>query len=226
MKIYRQYCPVAKASEILADRWTILIVRELIGGISQFNDIARGLPGIPRSTLSDRLKRLEVHGVVLRKPSGAHGCRYELTAAGRDLKDLIHALGKWGATWAFESPQEEEIDPGLLLWRMQHRLNVDALPAERTTIAFDFRKGRKGRFWLVINEGEASVCLTDPGFDTSLQVTADLATFWQIWLGRCTLRKAVAEGTVTLEGRPAHERAFPTWFLWSPMAQYAPEAAE
>ncbi|WP_425404124.1 winged helix-turn-helix transcriptional regulator [Hwanghaeella sp.] len=220
MKVYRQYCPVAKATEILADRWTILIVRELVGGMTQFNDIARGLPGIPRSTLSNRLKRLEAHGIVSRLASGPNAYRYELTEAGAALRDVVHAIGKWGVNWAFDSPQDEYLDPGLLLWRMQHRLNPEALPDERTVIAFDFRMGRKGRFWFVITAGEASVCLTDPGFETGLHVSADLSTFWQVWLGRCSMRDAIASEKVKLEGLPAHERAFPTWLLLSPMAQY------
>jgi len=220
MQSYRQYCPVAKANEILGDRWTLLIVRELIGGAENFNAIARGLPGIPRSVLSDRLRRLEKCGVVNRVPLKVRGYRYELTAAGRDLKAVVQAMGKWGAAWAFDTPNEDELDPGLLLWRMQHRLNVEALPPGRITIAFDFRIGRKGRFWFVINEGEASVCLTDPGFEIALAVTADLSAFYQVWLNRMSLHHAISEDLIRMEGAPAFERGFGNWFLWSPMAQF------
>lgn len=220
MQSYRQYCPVAKANEILGDRWTLLIVRELIGGMENFNAIARGLPGIPRSILSDRLRRLEKGGVVNRVPLKARGYRYELTAAGWDLKAVVQAMGKWGAAWAFEAPYEDDLDPGLLLWRMQHRLNVEALPPGRITIAFDFKIGRKGRFWFVINEGEASVCLTDPGFEIVLVVTADLSAFYQVWLNRMSLKHAISEDLIRIEGAPAFERDFANWFLWSPMAQF------
>jgi len=220
MQSYRQYCPVAKANEILGDRWTMLIVRELIGGIENFNDIARGLPGIPRSILSDRLGRLEKCGVLNRIPLKVRGYRYELTAAGRDLKAVVQAMGKWGAAWAFDEPSEDELDPGLLLWRMQHRLHVEALPPGRITIAFDFEIGRKGQFWFVINEGEASVCLTDPGFEIGLVVTADLSTFYQVWLNRMSLRHAKSRDLVRIEGAPTFERDFANWFLWSPMAQF------
>ncbi len=227
MQSYRQYCPVAKANEILGDRWTVLIVRELIGGMENFNAIARGLPGIPRSILSDRLRRLEKSGVVNRVPLKVRGYRYELTAAGRDLKAVVQAMGKWGAAWAFDTPSEDELDPGLLLWRMQHRLNVEALPPGRITIAFDFKIGRKGQFWFVINEGEASVCLTDPGFETVLVVTADLSAFYQVWLNRMSLARAISEDLIRIEGAPAFERDFASWFLWSPMAQFvSKEGAE
>ena len=225
MQTYRQYCPVAKAHEILGDRWTMLIVRELVAGFSGFNDIARGLPGIPRSTLTDRLRRLEAHGIVARVPGDAKGHSYELTDAGRDLKAVLVAMGKWGAAWAFATPDPEDLDPGLLLWRMQNRLNLETLPPGRVTIAFDFRKGRKYRFWFVIGDGEASVCLTDPGYEIGLTVNADLSAFYQVWLGKMPLRRAVKAGLITLEGKPAFERAFPKWFLWSPAAAFVAEAA-
>jgi DNA-binding HxlR family transcriptional regulator len=221
MHTYRQYCPVAKAHEILGDRWTMLVVRELISGQESFNDIARGLPGIPRSTLSNRLRRLEASGVLQRTPAGKGSHRYCLTAAGKDLGPVVHAMGRWGAAWAFEMLNEADLDPGLLLWRMQNRLNVAALPGERVTVAFDFQRGPKGCFWFVINDGGASVCITDPGFDIGLSVTADLAAFYQVWLGRMAWRDAVARGLIRVEGMPALERAFPDWFLWSPMAPYS-----
>ena len=220
MQPYRQYCPVAKAHEILGDRWTMLIVRELISGMEHFNDIARGLPGIPRSVLSGRLRRLETSGVVRRVPLTVRGYRYELTSAGRDLKAVVHALGRWGAEWAFDNPNEDELDPGLLLWRMQNRLNVAALPPGRITIAFDFKIGRKGLFWFVINEKEASVCLTDPGFEIGLVVTADLSAFYQVWLNRITLQHAKSKNLVRIDGLQVFERDFANWFLWSPMAQF------
>jgi DNA-binding HxlR family transcriptional regulator len=220
MQSYRQYCPVAKAHEILGDRWTILIVRELLDGLENFNDIARGLPGISRSTLSNRLHRLEKNGVVKRVPQEGRGHRYELTAAGRDLQAVVAAMGRWGITWAFEFLNEEELDPGLLLWRMQNRLNIEALPRERVTIAFDFQTGRRGQFWFVINEGEASVCLTDPGFEIGLVVTADLSAFFQVWLGKMMLRHAVSKNLIRIEGVPAFEKAFPNWFLWGSMATF------
>ncbi len=107
---------------------------------------------------------------------------------------------------------------------MQHRLNVEALPPGRVTIAFDFRIGRKGQFWFVINDGEASVCLTDPGFEIALVVTADLSAFYQVWLNKMPLHHALSEDLIRIEGAPAFERGFADWFLWSPMAQSVAKA--
>jgi DNA-binding HxlR family transcriptional regulator len=223
MKSHHQYCPVAKAHEILGDRWTMLIVRELIAGLERFNEIARGLPGIPRSLLVDRLRRLENAGVIELVAMGPKRRCYRLTDAGRELEAVVVAMGAWASKWAFGLPNEDELDPGLLLWWMERRLNTDALPKERTTIQFDFHADRLIQFWFVIERGEASVCLEDPGFEIGLVVTADLSIFYQVWLGHLTLRQAAASDRLRVEGMPAHERAFSTWFLWSPMAEFVSE---
>lgn len=122
-------------------------------------------------------------------------------------------------------PDEEELDPGLLLWKMRNRLKTEALPRQRVTIAFDFQAGRKRQFWFVIDNGEASVCVTDPGFEVGLVVTADLSTFYQVWLGKMPLRHAVSKNLIRIEGMPEFERAFANWFLWSPMAKFVSAAS-
>jgi DNA-binding HxlR family transcriptional regulator len=124
MQKYKQYCPVARASEILADRWTPLIVRELILGSHRFNEIERGLPGISRSLLASRLRDLEDAGVVERLPAAqSKVTAYHLSEAGRDLKTVIETLGAWGVRWAFGEPKPEELDAGLLIWRIHQRIN-------------------------------------------------------------------------------------------------------
>ena len=224
METYGQYCPVAKAHEILGDRWTILIVRELVSGRDSFNDIARGLPGIPRSLLTDRLRRLEHKGVLSRTEMTRRRFRYDLTEAGKGLKGVVDALGEWGAHWAFDVPDEADLDPGLLLWRMQHRLNIPALPSQKLVIQFDFRRGPKRWFWLIIDDNQASVCVTDPGFDVDLTVSADLSSFYQVWLGRKSLASALKSQEVLIEGPPSLEQDFSKWFLWSPMAPFVKKA--
>ena len=122
MRSYGQYCPVAKATEILGDRWTLLIVREMLGGASGFNELQRGLPGISRSVLTDRMRALERAEVVERR-TGPKGrtLEYRLTPAGRDLQPVVQAIGEWGATWSFTEPRPEELDPDLLIvWMARH----------------------------------------------------------------------------------------------------------
>ena len=224
MQKYKQYCPVARASEILADRWTPLIMRELILGSHRFNEIERGLPGISRSLLASRLRDLQQAGVVDRLP-GAHAkvTEYHLSEAGRDLKPVIEALGAWGVRWAFGEPRPEELDPALLVWKIHQRINRDLLPERRTVVEFDFAGPRGRRVWLLLEPREVSVCVTPPGFDADLVVRSDLLAFYRVWLGQIDYDAAVRCGAVVVDGLPVLAKQLPRWFMWSPMARFVQE---
>ena len=219
MYLYGQYCPVARASEILADRWTPLIVRELLAGLRHFNDLDRGLPGISRALLVERLRRLERMGVVDRQVSAeGRSVEYSLTRAGRELQRVIDVLGGWGARWAFGDPRPSELDPIVLLWWMRRRVRRHRLPPRRVVIEFDFHGARRGSYWLVMEQTDVSVCLQHPRFEVDLRVTADLEAFYRVWLGRISLGQALRERSVRFDGMPGAVQAFPQWFAWSPMA--------
>jgi DNA-binding HxlR family transcriptional regulator len=219
MHRYGQYCPVARAAEILADRWTVLIVRELLADVTHFNELERGLPHMSRSLLAARLRRLSKVGVLERR-TVEHGkwCEYRLTPAGHELQRLVDLLGEWGARWAFGDPRPTELDPIVLLWWMRRRVCFDRIPRRRVVLQFEFLGIPKRAYWLLIEPTDASVCLKNPGFDIDLIVTADIAAFYRVWLGRSTLAEAVRTGQVHLDGTPGDIRAFPRWFAWSPMA--------
>ena len=221
MAEYHQYCPVARASEILADRWTPLIIREMLAGSRHFNAIERGLPGISRSLLAARLRHLEDAGVLERHTGQrSNVSEYALTRAGHELKRVLDRLGQWGVRWAFTDPKPDELNPVLLLWKMHRRIQRQLLPPTRTVIEFDFQ-GRGGRrLWLVLEPREVSVCLRPPGFDPDLIVRADLAAFYRVWLGHIDYEAAVRSGAVVVEGAPALVRALPRWLMWSPMAKH------
>jgi DNA-binding HxlR family transcriptional regulator len=221
MQKYKQYCPVARASEIVADRWTPLILRELILGSHRFNDIERGLPGISRSLLAARLRDLEDSGVVQRLPR-AHStvAEYHLSEAGRDLKAVIEALGGWGVRWAFGDPRPEELDAGLLVWKIHQRIDRERLPDRRTVVEFDFTGPKGRRVWLLLERREISVCVTPPGFDADLVVRADLAFFYRVWFGHVEYGAAIRCGGVVVEGLPALAKQLPRWLMWSPMARF------
>jgi DNA-binding HxlR family transcriptional regulator len=226
MRSYGQYCPVARATEILADRWTPLIIRELLAGVSRFNEIERGLPGISRTLLAERLRGLEGAGVVERRATAdGRVAEYRLTQAGTDLQRVIDAVGEWGVHWAFGDPRPDELNPGLLLWQMRRRVHLDRLPNRRVVVQFDFRGARCESDWFVMDPEEVSVCLHHPGFDVDLVVTADLAAFYRVWLGRTTLAEAVRVGLVELDGRRDLQKVFWDWFAWSPMADAVRAAA-
>lgn len=227
---YGQYCPVARATEILGDRWTLLIVRDLLTGTRHFNDLVRGLPGISRTLLVQRLERLEREGVVEKHEidEGRRTTKYELTDAGKQLADVVQALLEWGAMWAFGEPRQSELDPVLLLWWMRQRVHREALPQERVVVQFDFEGSEQARYWLVLTRDDVSVCLNYPGFQVDVLVTADLAAFYQLWLGRVSYHQALRAQDVLVEAIPAHRSAFPDWFSLSPAADtvQAVEAAK
>jgi DNA-binding HxlR family transcriptional regulator len=226
MRSYAQYCPIAKGSEILGDRWTLLIVREMLSGASGFNELQRGLPGISRSVLTDRLRALERAEIVERR-TGPRGrtLAYRLTPAGRDLEPVVQAIGEWGVTWAFTDPRAEELDPDLLIVWMARHVNREQLPAERTVIQFDFRNPAK-RYWMVLEPSDVSVCLQHPGFDVDLEVRVDTATLYRIYLGRAELGAAMRARKLAMSGPRALQRAFGRWFAWSAFAPASRSADE
>ena len=214
---YGQYCPIAKAVEILGDRWTLLIVRDLLTGTCHFNDLERGLPGISRGLLADRLRRLERLALVekVELENGRQRTAYYPTKACQELRAVINELLVWGARWAFEEPEEQDLDPTLLMWWMRDRVCVAELPEHRVVVRFDFTGAKYEKFWLVLTKGDVSLCLTDPGFELNVVVTADLSTFFQIWLGRVSFFDALRDGRVEVDAVPVLADAFPTWFAYS-----------
>lgn len=223
MRPYNQYCPIARAAEILGDRWTILIVREFLNGSRHFNQLARGLPGISRTLLQRRLERLQRLGLLERHASGDARTEYRLTPPGQELQQAVWGLGQWGARWAMTDPKPQELDPVLLLWWMHRRINLDQLPRQRTVVQFDFRGGRGRTLWLVLEPEDPSVCRDDPGFDVDLLVTADVAALYGVWLGRVTLAEAMDQRLVQIDGPPALVRAFPRWLQLSKFADVVRE---
>lgn len=209
---YGQYCPIVRAVEVLGERWTLLLVRDMLVGATRFNELARGQPGLSRSLLSKRLRQLEAAGIV-DKVRG----QYLLTAAGRELEPIVFGLGEWGARWAFGDPRDDELDPELLLWWARGRIDTAALPAGRTVLAVELR-APVFRAWLVVDDAGVSVCKTDPGFDIDATISADLAALYQVWLGRVPLSRALHEGTVVFHGEPGLVRRLPEVLALSPVA--------
>jgi DNA-binding HxlR family transcriptional regulator len=219
MHRYGQYCPVARAAEILADRWTVLIVHELLADVNHFNELERGLPHMSRTLLAGRLRRLQQAGVLERRgASRGKQTEYRLTSAGRDLQSIIDQFGGWGARWAFGDPRPNELDPIVLLWWVRRRVRIEAIGKRRVVIQFDFGGGPRQRYWLLIERADVSVCLKNPGFDIDVIVSTDLVAFYRVWLGRVSFYEALHRQQVRLDGTPADVRAFSGWFAWSPMA--------
>lgn len=215
---YHQFCPVAKAMELLDERWTLLVIRELVSGSERFNELRRGLPRMSPTLLSRRLHQLVRAGVVERRVDGAD-VRYVPTAAGRELRPVLEALGAWGVRWIGELG-DSDLDPKLLLWDMHRNVDHDAVPPGRTVVRFRFRDvpTTQRDWWMVIAAGEADVCDIDPGHDVTVTVTADLRALVQVWMGDLEWAAALRGGAVEVAGPEALRRAAPGWFTLSPFA--------
>ena len=215
---YHQFCPVAKAMELLDERWTLLVVRELVSGSQRFNELRRGLPRMSPTLLSRRLQQLVRAGVVERHVEG-NDVRYVPTDAGHELRPVLEALGAWGVRWIGELG-DEDLDPKLLLWDMHRHVDHAAVPDGRTVVHFRFRDVPPDLrdWWLVINTEETDVCDVDPGHDVAVTVTASLRGLVEVWRGDLTWPAALRGGAVKVSGPEALRRALPRWFTLSDFA--------
>ena len=215
--VYGQFCPVAVASEIFAERWTPVILRELVLGSRRFNDIQRGVPRISRALLVKRLRELAAHGVIV-----SAGGEYRLTEAGRELGEVVVHLGTWGARWT-APVRRDRLDAKLLMWDMRRRIALERLPEKRVVARFDFRGVPAGHkapktYWLVMERQEVDLCVFEPGFEVDVYVDADLAALSRVWLGEIPMRQAIREGGINLNGERQAVRDFPSWLLLSTLA--------
>ena len=216
MRGYGQFCPIAIASEVFAERWTPLVVRELFCGSHRFNELLHGLPRIPRSVLVQRLRSLETAGVVERRADEAgRAVEYHLTAAGVELGDVVLRLGDWGKRWADIPVGPDNLDPDLLMWDIHRRLDDGSLPDERAVIRIDLGGAHLKSYWLVLERPLASICWTDPGFEVDLLVHADSVALHRVWVGQLELAAALRHGLIALEGPAELRRAFPDWLKLS-----------
>lgn len=231
MRGYGQFCPVAVASQVFAERWTPIILRELLSGSRRFNDIRNGMPLISRSLLAQRLRELEDAGVVTSRPlAGSRGREYHLTRAGEAFREVVDHLAEWGQRWARWQFAPDNLEVSLLMWAMKNRVAVDRLPPRRVVVRFDFH-GMPARFrhqrtwWLVLERAGVDLCYEDPGHAIDLTVSADIAAIGRVWTGHVLFAQAIRDGGVRIEGERALARAFPDWFLLSPYAPLARPAA-
>lgn len=208
MSGYGQFCSIARALEVLGGRWTLLVVRELLSGSRRFNDIRRGIPRISRTMLSERLRSLEMAGVVTRL-DGVQGPEYELTESGRELPGLLGELANWGQRWLPRRAGEEDLDVEPLLADIQRRVRFEALPGHPLVIRLDIDGGRP-RF-LLLTPSEASICTHNPGFPEPLRVTAPLSALVAWWRGDVGFAEARRMG-LSVSGSQTLKRRFPEWF--------------
>jgi DNA-binding HxlR family transcriptional regulator len=225
---YGQFCPIAQAAEVLTERWTLLVVRELLMGSTRFNDLQRGVPRMSSSLLSKRLRELERAGVIVRRPlEGERGHAYELTPAGEALGPLVVSLGTWSREHLKREITAEEADPALLMWDVRRSLRLDRLPEERVVTFFRYRDAEDDRraWWLVAEPSGADLCFSDPGHSIDLQVDAEARAMAEVWVGKTDLGAAMRAKRIKVNGPDHLVRSMPDWLGLSTFA-YPDPAAE
>jgi DNA-binding HxlR family transcriptional regulator len=227
MMRYRLFCPLAKAAEIVAERWTPLVISELLAGSSRFNDIRRGIPLMSRTLLSQRLKELERTGIVERRANGDRASGWHLTEAGMALRPTLDMLSEWGLNYAQDPLEEGDLDVTVLVWNIRKRVNPEAFPGGRTTVQFEFPDVAEGKklWWLVNDRGTVDLCPFDPGFPVELYITTDIRTMISIWFGRMTWDAGIRSGKVEVIGSRRLREQLRSWLLLSPIRVMSNEAA-
>lgn len=219
---YGQFCPIARGSEVLAERWTPIIVRNLLNGCRTFSEIRQGAPGISTALLSQRLETLVRAGVVVRVPKAhGRGAAYELTERGESLRPVLDALGQWGARWLDIEPRH--LDPSYILWATTKLVDVDKIPAGTTVVRFHLSDRPQRDHWLLLRRPQPELCTRGHGYVEDLVCRTDGPTLVDLHLRRITYDAAVGRGRLVLEGRPALARGFGTWFRASPFADFVPD---
>jgi DNA-binding HxlR family transcriptional regulator len=211
MTSYGQFCPVAKAMEILDERWTLLIVREMLLGSRHYNDLRRGVPKMSPALLSKRLRSLERVGVVRRDAAGGR-TSYTLTKAGEELRPLVESLSSWGMRWIADLG-DEDLDPHLLMWDMQRTMPLAEWPRQRTTLAVRLvdAAGKATHWWIVASGDRIEICDFDPGYEVVATMSGELRTMVRVWRGEVSWEAALAVGDLTVTGPTDVRLDVPRW---------------
>lgn len=225
MRRYRQFCPVAKASELFCQRWTPILIRDLASGPLRFSDLQRGAPLMSPTLLSRRLRELVAEGIIERRtPKGERSARYALTESGQELVPLVVGLGTWGRRWTRRELERDEVDLGLFLWAFERSVRPEAFPDERTVVELSLtdQPKAKRRWWFVNECGAVDLCVDDPGFEVDLFVSATLPDLIRVWRGDVELSAALHDERIELSGARRLRSAFRLWFGVSTLAHVEP----
>lgn len=221
---YGQFCPVAKAMEVLGEKWTLLILREMHMGATRFNEMQRGLTLISPTILTKRLNELADCEIILRKKiPGQRGNEYFLTQAGKETLPLLKSIGDWGMRWARGDIRDSDLDVELLMTYLQRSIKTDALPGDQSVVRFRFTDLKKlSNWWLLVKGCNVDICLEDPGQEVDVYLTTDLRTMVNCWMGDETYRAAIADKRMQLVGPSALTRNIQLWIADSIFAGIRP----
>jgi DNA-binding HxlR family transcriptional regulator len=220
MKSFGQFCPLAQAAQLLCERWTLLVVREMVAGSTRFNELRKGVPQMSPTLLSTRLKQLIECGVVAR--SGSQGKYvYELTKAGQELQPIVLLLGAWGHRWAPSTLAPKDLDAGLLMWDMRRSVNPAAFPDDKVVVQFEYPDAPKGArdWWLVSEHREVELCLSDPSIDVDIHIQSSLATMTAVWTCQMRFADAVKKGAIKVLGDAKLAKKLTEWLQSSALSK-------
>ena len=217
MRTYGQFCPVARTSELLAERWTPIIIRNLLNGCRSFSEIRQGAPGIPTALLTKRLDTLERHGIIERERlPGRRGSSYRLTEQGHDLKAVCEAMGQWGARWLEIEPHHK--DPAYVLWATAKLVDPDLLPDRTVVVRFELTDRPGDSYWLLLRKPIPELCTKGTGYVEDVIARTDAGCLIDIHLRRISYQDARQAGRLCLEGPRQLTDGFLTWIRPSPYA--------
>jgi DNA-binding HxlR family transcriptional regulator len=220
---YNQFCPIAKACELIEPRWTLLLLSEMWSGSTHFNEIKRGVPGMSPTLMSRRLKQMEENGLVNRSLNRGTGeITYTTTQTADELAPIVRELGLWANRNVDSDVTLEHLDARLLMWNMRRKIDQTALPqTRRSVIEFSYPElPREERdYWLVNKPGAAvDLCLVDPGYDVDLYIEADLKAMTAAWMGMSCLKTEIARGSIALTGDRELATHIEAWMVRSSFA--------
>lgn len=218
-------CPAIKASEIIGDKWVLLILREMLLGTTRYNDFQRALPRISPTVLSKRLKQMEQHGLIVKKTTaGGRSKEYRLTASGREVGPIVHHLSTWGLRWARRQIQDEDLDVSSFMWDFHRTLNIKELPDGDTVFNVRFEEIESySDWWLIANQSQVDLCTDDPGMEIDLYIIAQLPAAASVWMGDVAVNQAIEAGYIKLSGSRHLTKTAHRWFPKSGYSDVRPE---
>jgi DNA-binding HxlR family transcriptional regulator len=211
---YGEFCPISMATNVLCERWTLQIIREMVLGATRYSEFQRHMPKISPSLLKSRLRYLEDEGIVLRKSApGQRGSTYHLTGKGKAIEPILSELGKWGMYWCHEGITDDQLNIHTLLRDITAGLHLDQLPSGESIIQINLSdRTEQSRYFIRIQDERAELCELDMGHDVDVYLTATLRTFTEVWYGDRSLAGAIESGDLKVVGHAAYTRNVTRWF--------------
>jgi DNA-binding HxlR family transcriptional regulator len=217
-------CPAMASADLLGDKWTLLLLREMLLGTTRFSRFQKAIPRMSPSILSKRLKMLEASDIIVRKPAiTGQVSEYRLTRSGRELGPIIENMAVWGMRWRSRNIAARDCDVGGFMWDFHRTLNTEGLPNGETVILVQISDRTDLNTWWVIANGDSvDLCLENPGHDVDVYITASLGNLIALWMGDVGVKEATDAKTVFIDGPKHLTSTAQDWISQSPLVGVRP----